>query len=60
MTKKEIDLIEYRMRVVERDCLQHPEHCWRIIKEDAGVLLEEVRRLREVLYGEYNEEINHI
>lgn len=60
MTKKEIDLIEYRMRVVERDRLQHPEHSWRIIKEDAGVLLEEVRRLREVLYGEYNEEINHI
>ena len=60
MTKKEIDLIEYRMRMAESDRIHQPEHCWRIIKEDAGVLLEEVRRLREVLYGEYNEEINHI
>jgi hypothetical protein len=60
MTKKEIDLIEYRMKMAERDRRQHPEHCWRIIKEDVGMLLEEVRRLREVLYGEHNEEINHI
>ena len=60
MTKKEIDLIEYRMRMAESDRIHQPEHCWRIIKEVASVLLEEVRRLREVLYGEYNEEINHI
>ena len=60
MTKKEIDLIEYRMRMAESDRIHQPEQCWRIIREDAGVLLEEVRRLREVLYGEYNEEINHI
>jgi hypothetical protein len=60
MTKKEIDLIEYRMRMAELDRHQQSERCWRIIKEDAGMLLEEVRRLREVLYGEYNEEISHI
>lgn len=58
MTRVELAEIEHRMHMVGRDYDWSPEFA-REVHGDVMKLLAEVRRLREVLYGEFDEEIVH-
>jgi hypothetical protein len=60
MTKKELAEIEYRMNLVEKNYDWNSGFAWKV-HGDVMSLVKEVKRLREVLYGEFdNEIVNHI
>ena len=58
MKKKELSEIEYRMNLVEKDYDWNCGFAWQV-HGDVMKLLVEVKRLREVLYGEFDDEIVH-
>jgi len=60
MTKKELALIEHRLFLASVRPEWNLEVC-RQMQLDAAILVEEVKRLREVLYGELKDDVvNHI
>ncbi len=58
MTREELAAIEHRMHMVGRDYDWSSGFAWQV-HGDVMKLLLEVKRLREVLYGEFDDEIVH-